>query len=133
MSFASNKKALWQIGLDDVIPLRAGTLAIFDQEGIKIKKAWPIEKGEIEIENMTQAVDRYQEAIYSAVKKRLSGIDKVGILLSGGVDSCLLAKLVHDIGSPAGIKMIAYTAGFADSIDVDFARRFAKETGLNHK
>ncbi len=133
LSFASNKKALWQIGLDDVIPLRAGTLAIFDQEGIKIKKAWPIEKGEIEIENMTQAVDRYQEAIYSAVKKRLSGIDKVGILLSGGVDSCLLAKLVHDIGSPAGIKMIAYTAGFADSIDVDFARRFAKETGLNHK
>jgi len=133
LSFASNKKALWQIGLDDVIPLRAGTLAIFDREGIKIKKAWPIEKGEIEIENMTQAVDRYQEAIYSAVKKRLSGIDKVGVLLSGGVDSCLLAKLVHDIASPAGIKVIAYTAGFADSIDVDFAQRFAEEMGFNHK
>jgi len=133
LSFASNKKALWQIGFDDVIPLRAGTLAVFDQEGIKIKKAWPIEKGEIEIEDMTQAVDRYQEAIYSAVKKRLSGIDKAGVLLSGGVDSCLLAKLVHDIGSPAGIKTIAYTAGFADSTDIDFARRFAEETTLNHK
>lgn len=133
LAFASNKRALWQIGLDNVMPLRAGTLAIFDQQGVRIKDALPISRGEIEIKDMAQAVACYQEAIRSAVEKRLSDIDKVGVLLSGGVDSCLIAKLMDDIASAAGIKMIAYTAGLPSSSDIRSAQGFAQEMGLDHK
>jgi asparagine synthase (glutamine-hydrolysing) len=133
VAFASNKRALWRIGLDNVMPLRAGTLAIFNSGGVKIKEALPLRRGEVEIEDMSQAVDCYQEAIYSAVEKRLSDVDKVGVLLSGGVDSCLIAKLVYDIASAAGIKVIAYTAGLPSSSDIGFAQEFAQEMGLVHK
>jgi len=132
-AFASNKKALWRIGLDNVMPLRAGTLAIFDQEEVKLEEALPIGRGQIEIEDMAQAVDCYQEVIYSAVKKRLSDVDRVGVLLSGGVDSCLIAKLVYDIASTAGIKVIAYTAGLSNSEDIGSAQGFAQEMGLDHR
>ena len=132
-AFASNKKALWRIGLSNVMPLRASMLAIFTQNGIGIKKAFLLNKGSIELKDLGQVVDCYHEAICSSVRKRLTGVDKVGILLSGGVDSCLIAKLVSDIASSSGIKVIAYTAGLADSPDINFAREFAMEMKFDHR
>jgi len=132
-AFASNKKALWRIGLSNAIPLRAKTLAVFNQNGIRIKKAFLLSKSGIQIKDLGQAVDCYHEAICSSVRKRLADVNKVGVLLSGGVDSCLIAKLVTDMASSAGIKVIAYTGGLAGSSDVRFAQEFANEMKLDHK
>lgn len=135
-AFASNKKPLWKIGLGEVRPLRAGMLAIFDHEKVNIKKALPFRKKQIEIKDMTQAVGKYEQALQSAVRKRLAEMDhirRIGVLLSGGVDSCLIAKLVHDTASHFGIQVIAYTAGLPDSPDVNFAREFARQLGIKHE
>jgi asparagine synthase (glutamine-hydrolysing) len=135
-AFASNKKPLWKMGLGEVRPLRAGMLAVFDHEKVGIKKALPFHKREIEIKDMAQAVDKYEQALHPAVRKRLvemNQIRKIGVLLSGGVDSCLIAKLVHDAASGLGIQVIAYTAGLPDSPDVNFAREFARELGIKHE
>jgi asparagine synthase (glutamine-hydrolysing) len=131
-AFASNKKALWSIGLSNVMPLRASMLAIFTHNSIKIKRAFPLNKGSIELKELRQVVDCYHEAICSAVRKRLADVDKVGVLLSGGVDSCLIAKLVSDVASSAGTKVTAYTAGLADSSDIRFAQGFANEMKVDH-
>ena len=135
-AFASNKKPLWKIGMDEVRPLRAGRLAVFDDEEISIRKALPFHKKEIEINNMAQAVDNYEQTLHSAMLKRLgtaNHVRRVGLLLSGGVDSCLIAKLVCDAASEFGIEAIAYTAGLPDSPDVSFARAFARELGIKHR
>jgi len=69
------------------------------------------------------------------------------VLLSGGVDSCLIAKLVHDLASTSGMEVtaytiglpdsgkevIAYTVGLPDSPDVNFAQTFARELGITHR
>lgn len=133
LAFASNKKALWQLGMDNVMPIRAGTLAIFDREGVELKEALPIRKGKVKIKDMSEAVDCYQEAICSAVKKRLRDVDKVAVLLSGGVDSCLIAKILHDLAPSAGIEVIAYTAGFPESEDMKTAQEFSQEIGIAHR
>jgi len=135
-AFASNKKPLWKIGLGEVRPLRTGMLAVFSSHGIRLKEAFPFAKREINIQSMTRAVDKYEQALYSAMRKRLAEMNhvrKVGVLLSGGVDSCLIAKLVHDVASGLGMEVIAYTAGLPDSPDVNFAREFARELGIKHK
>jgi asparagine synthase (glutamine-hydrolysing) len=135
-AFASNKKPLWKIGLGEVRPLRAGMLAIFDHEGVSVRKVLPLRKKAIEIRSMTRAVNAYERPLCSAVRKRLAKVNRireVGVLLSGGVDSCLIAKLVHDAACGLGIEAIAYTAGLPDSPDVKFAREFAKELGIKHK
>jgi asparagine synthase (glutamine-hydrolysing) len=135
-AFASNKKPLWKIDLGEVRPLRAGMLAIFDHEKVSIKKALPFHKKEIEIKDMTQAVNAYEQALYSAMRKRLASMNhvhKVGVLLSGGVDSCLIAKLVRDAASGLGMETIAYTAGLPSSPDVNFAREFARELCIKHE
>ncbi|MCJ7669085.1 MAG: asparagine synthetase B [Dehalococcoidia bacterium] len=135
-AFASNKKPLWKIGLGEVRPLRAGMLAIFDSRGIRLKEASPLDKGDINIMSMARAVDKYEQALCSAVRKRLAEMNhvrKVGVLLSGGVDSCLIAKLVHGVASGVGMEAIAYTVGLPDSPDVSFAREFARELGIKHE
>jgi asparagine synthase (glutamine-hydrolysing) len=111
-------------------------LAIFDHEKVSVKKAWPLHKKEINIMSMARAVDKYEQALCSAVRKRLAEVNhtnKVGVLLSGGVDSCLIAKLVHDAASGLGMEVIAYTAGLPDSPDVNFAREFAEELAIKHE
>jgi asparagine synthase (glutamine-hydrolysing) len=54
-------------------------------------------------------------------------------LLSGGVDSCLIAKLVRDAASGMGMEAIAYSVGLPGSPDLDFAREFAGELGIKHR
>ena len=132
-AFASNKKALWKVGLSNVMPLRAGRLALFTQDGVKVKKALPLDKGSIKIKDLRRAVNGYQKALCSSVRKRLMNVDRVGVLLSGGVDSCLIAKLLSDIARSERIKVTAYTAGLADSRDVSFAREFARSLGIDHR
>jgi len=136
VAFASNKKPLWRIGLAEVRPLRAGVLAIFDRGGVHIKKASPFHKREVTIRDMAQAVDTYEKALRSAVRKRLAGTNhthKLGVLLSGGVDSCLIARLICDTASSLGADVIAYTAGLPDSPDVKSARGFARELDIKHR
>jgi len=135
-AFASTRKPLWKIGLDEVRSLRASMLAVFDREGVRAKKAFPLRKKAIEIESMAQAVNAYEQALHSAVHKRLAAMNherRIGVLLSGGVDSCLIAKLVRDAASGLGIEAIAYTVGLSDSPDVTFAREFAQELDIKCK
>lgn len=135
-AFASNKKPLWKIGLGEVKSLRAAMLATFDSGGIGIREASRLDEGEIKIRDMARAVDEYEQALCSAMRKRLaemSHVRRIGVLLSGGVDSCLIAKVVHDIAPGLGMDAIAYTVGLPDSPDVNSARQFAEELGIRHE
>lgn len=135
-AFASNKKALWKIGSAKVRPVRAGMLAVFSRGGVSTEKVLPPRKKAVAIKDIAQAVDVYEHALCSAVRERLAAVNrirKVGVLLSGGVDSCLIAKLVYDAASIWGMEAIAYTAGLPDSQDVKSAREFAAELGIKHE
>ncbi len=135
-AFASSKKPLWKVGFDEARPLRAGMLAIFDRGGVHIKKASPFRKREVTIREMAQATDAYEQALRSAVRKRLARTNhthRLGVLLSGGVDSCLIARLICDATSSLGTDVIAYTAGLPDSPDVKSALEFAKTLDITHQ
>jgi len=135
-AFASTKRPLWKIGLGEVRSLRAAMLAGLDSRGIVITEASRLEEADSNITDMTRAVDHYEQALCSAIRKRLTGVDhlsSVGVLLSGGVDSCLIAKVIHDLAPALGMEVIAYTVGLPDSPDVNSARRFAEALGMKHK
>jgi len=133
IAFASEKKVLWGIGLRNVKPLRAGTLAFLGEDGIAIGETHKLGRIGIEINNLDTAVNEYERLLRIGVEKRLKDVERVGVLLSGGVDSCLLTQLVSEIAADRGIEVIAYTAGMPNAIDILYAERFAQELGLNHK
>jgi asparagine synthase (glutamine-hydrolysing) len=79
-----------------------------------------------QITDETEALRAYEKAIKSAVEKRITGHEKVGVIFSGGVDSTLIAKLARDLGAD----VTCYTAGLPDSDDVIAARDAASSMGL---
>jgi len=135
IAFASRKRALWQIGLRNVEPLRAGMLVSFGRGVISLDEARTLRSMGIKllIFDLTTAVDSYCALLKAAVEKRLRNLKKVGVLISGGVDSCLIAKLVSDIAAERGIEVTAYTAGVYGATDIEYAEHFAQELGLSHK
>ena len=134
-AFASRKTALWEIGLRNVRPLRAGMVASFGKDGIILDEAYPLSKMNIQvtINDLVEAVDSYCALLKAAVEKRLHKVKRVAALVSGGVDSCLIAKLVSDISAMRGIEVTTYTAGVEGATDIEYAERFAQELGLKHK
>ena len=134
-AFASRKTALWETGLRNVRPLRAGMVASFGKDGIILGEANPLSKMNIQmtITDLAEAVDSYCALLKAAVEKRLSNVKRVAALVSGGVDSCLIAKLVSDMSAMRGIEVTIYTAGVEGATDIEYAERFAQELGLKHK
>ncbi|WP_417735274.1 asparagine synthase (glutamine-hydrolyzing) [Rosistilla oblonga] len=80
------------------------------------------------------AVDRFEETISEAVSIRLRSDVPVGMMLSGGVDSNLLAALLH---RNEGVSMTARCGGGIDpeldsaGNDFEYARRCAQHVGFD--
>ena len=55
--------------------------------------------------------------MYNAIKETVSD-KKISIAFSGGVDSTLITKLLHDLGYDIHL----LTVGFHDSHDINFAK-----------
>ena len=134
-AFASRKTALWEIGMRNVRPLRAGMVASFGRDGFSLDEAYSLSKLglKVVIADPAVATDSYCDLLKAAVEKRLHNVKRVAALVSGGVDSCLIAKLVSDISAMRGIELTTYTAGVEGATDIEYAERFAQELGLKHK
>ncbi|MEA3342939.1 MAG: asparagine synthetase B [archaeon] len=131
-AFATLKKALWKVGIPKVLRLYAGNMIHINKKQLGVLKISQEEKFgvKINIKDTPVAVSHYQESLSSAVEKMLGGLDKAGILLSGGVDSCLLAKVLKDRASELGVELTGYTIGLEGSHDLKYAEEFAKQIGL---
>jgi asparagine synthase (glutamine-hydrolysing) len=131
-AIATTKKALWRVGIPTVFRLPAGSMIHINKNFIDVSKIFPEERFgvEISIKDPRTAIDRYQEALCAAVERMLNGLDKAAILLSGGVDSCLLAKILKGKSEKLDVDLVGYTIGLEGSSDLKFAEDFAGQIGL---
>ena len=72
---------------------------------------------------MNQLLDEIQRSIKTSVLD-----NSVGVAFSGGVDSTLVAKLLHD----AGYDIQLLTIGFHDSHDINFAKEVNEFLKFKH-
>jgi asparagine synthase (glutamine-hydrolysing) len=128
--FASERKALWKIGIKEptkrVMPCHAviispdGTLQEFKIANL------PIESTKKVYKTMASAVSIYKKALLASMKKRTQDFDKVGIIFSGGIDSVIIAWLAKKMVP----EVICYTGGIRGSNDIVYARQIAKKLNL---
>jgi len=79
-----------------------------------------------------QAVEQYGRLLEKAVERQLLSDVEIGVLLSGGVDSALIASLAQ---KHSNYRMKAFTVGFSEQTDADEvveAGETAKIAGLEH-
>lgn len=103
-----------------------GHIAKLSRDSIVLKKVLEIPLNQkTSIYDLSEAIERYREVLVEAVKKRVDGLDRVGIIFSGGIDSVLVAKIASEFTD-----VICYTAGLKDSGDVRYAKLAASKIGL---
>ena len=70
-----------------------------------------------------------KHALYDAVADSVSGIQRVAVAFSGGVDSSVLAKVCQNLTK----QITLITIGFPGSHDITFSKRIASKMGIEHK
>jgi asparagine synthase (glutamine-hydrolysing) len=133
VAFASERKALWKIGIKE--PTRGilpGSAIIISQDGRlqSFQVADPIpQKVRIIHRTMASAVEAYRKALIDAMEKRVQDFQRIGIIFSGGIDSVLIAYLAARMVP----EVICYTGGVTGSSDIVYARQIADRLGLKLK
>lgn len=123
-AFSSKRKALWDIGIDDAKTL-SPEFMIHNQKIVKIKgKLSQIMYSGLEKSILPKNILKKQlkDHLIKSVEKRVSGLDRVGILFSGGIDSTILAT----INKTLGIETTLYTVGHENSIDLKVSKKTAE-------
>jgi asparagine synthase (glutamine-hydrolysing) len=126
--FASERKALWKLGVRDVKALTPGGILRVSKEGCQISEGTPLVRPAVKIFTADEAAFKLKESLCEAVRRKLRGFQNVAVAFSGGVDSAIIAKLIAALG----VKVTLYTVGFEGSYDVIAATQTAKNLDLNH-
>jgi asparagine synthase (glutamine-hydrolysing) len=130
VAFASERKGLWEVGVKEptkrVMPGHAVLISPEGSVSSSIKVAGVPAPRKPVYKTMKSAVDAYEKAFLSSMKKRTQDVERIGIIFSGGIDSVLVAyaasKMVPEV--------VCYTAGMEGSPDIENSRTIAKELGL---
>jgi asparagine synthase (glutamine-hydrolysing) len=130
IAFASERKALWKIGIKEptkrVLP---GYAVIISPDGnlqeFKIANL-PIQLNKKVYKTMASAISVYKKTLLASMKKRTQDFEKVGIIFSGGIDSVIIAWLAKKTVP----EVICYTGGISGSNDIVYARQIAKKLNL---
>jgi asparagine synthase (glutamine-hydrolysing) len=93
-ALASERKALWNIGIENVRSFPPGYLAIADQFGFRLRQARrPVNSRLPRQVTMETAARELQALLERSVKERLSSLGAVAVAFSGGLDSSVIAFL----------------------------------------
>ena len=131
VAFASERKALWKIGLKEpTLRINPGSALIIMPDGSfgeqqKVAKN-PVSNQKIRYKTLSSAIKAYRRALISSMRKRTQDFDRIGIIFSGGIDSVIIAWLAKKMVP----EVICYTGGVEGSSDIAFARKIAKKLNL---
>ncbi|MBN1256782.1 MAG: asparagine synthase (glutamine-hydrolyzing) [Planctomycetes bacterium] len=110
--------------------LPPGHWARIGKGGMEIRRWWefPLPRGEERLTDAEEACDRIAGIIKEAATIRLESDRPVGLCLSGGIDSGLLASALQDSGTEA------FTVGFAEKgyDESGMAARVTKHLEMKH-
>ena len=125
-SVASERKALWKLGIKNVKSFPPGNLAIISKQNFSFQKIKQLKKPPKEKISMETAARALELLLFESTRKYLSDLDSVAIAFSGGLDSSVVALLAKSIG--LDVQLIS--VGLKDQPDVIFSKKAAKALDL---
>jgi asparagine synthase (glutamine-hydrolysing) len=77
-------------------------------------------------------LDQVRDAVIAAVRRRMMSDVGVGVFLSGGLDSAIVAAIAAQEVAPTGELLPTFAVGTVDSADLAAARKVAAHIGSDH-
>jgi len=125
-AIASERKALWTIGIKKAESFPPGHLALMTVHGFTFQPIRTIMQSPLNPIAMKAATKQLQTILSESTKDRLSDTKKAAVAFSGGLDSSLVAMLARI----CGIEVQLITVGLDDQHELRHARAAAKALGL---
>ena len=123
---ASERKALWAVGVREVKSFPPGHVAYFSASGCILKPVRVVTEPEKRSVSMEDAVKTLGRLLREAVRRRAYGLRRVALAFSGGLDSSILAAFLKD----TGVEVQLVTVGFGGEVEIRCAREAADALGL---
>jgi asparagine synthase (glutamine-hydrolysing) len=126
IGFASNRKALWNLGLEKTMSFPPGHIAIINRESITAEPVKTLNYTEPHPVTMQAAAAKLQKLLELSVRKRLLNIKKVAIAFSGGLDSSVIGALAKK----CKVEIDLIHVSLKDHPETEPAKRAAEELNL---
>ena len=95
---ASERKALWKIGLTAVSSFPPGTVALINESGFHFATAKTLKQPPVQRVSLQNAAKRLAKILAQSTREQVTDTEEVAVAFSGGVDSCIIAYLVSLCG-----------------------------------
>jgi asparagine synthase (glutamine-hydrolysing) len=96
---ASERKALWTLGIKNVRSFPPGNLAVINAHGFAFHPIKTVTQPPTEHVELEMAAKRLQELLSESTKERVSNLENVAVAFSGGLDSSVIAALAKTCGT----------------------------------
>ena len=93
VAFASERKALWRIGLENTKRVLPGQLYSLSQQGLTQTRLFEIKRPSEKSMTLKQAKLQLANLLKRSIRRITKGIDRVAVAFSGGLDSAVTASL----------------------------------------
>lgn len=123
---ASERKALWAIGISNVRSFPPGNLAVVNAHGFSFKPIKPLTQPPLRPMQMEAAAEHLRSLLLGSTRDRVSDLKKVAVAFSGGLDSSVIAVLAKVC--EASVYLVS--VGLEDQPEVRFAEEAAEALGL---
>ena len=97
-ALATNRKALWRLGIEQPRSFPPGHLAFVSHDGFNFKPVKTFVYAGPQPITMQEAAATLRNLLGTSVHKRLSGLKEVAVAFSGGLDSSVVAFLAKQCG-----------------------------------
>jgi asparagine synthase (glutamine-hydrolysing) len=97
-ALASERKALWKIGIKNTYSFPPGHVAFINENGFEFEPIKTLEYSKTKQTSMQAATKNLQTLLQKSVEERVSGLKEVALAFSGGLDSSLIARLAKNSG-----------------------------------
>jgi asparagine synthase (glutamine-hydrolysing) len=98
IALASERKAIWKIGIKNSASFPPGHMASINNHGFKFKPVKTLVYSKAKSTSMQVAVKKLQTLLQRSMEERVSGLKEVAIAFSGGLDSSIIALLAKNSG-----------------------------------
>jgi asparagine synthase (glutamine-hydrolysing) len=97
-ALATNRKALWKLGIETPTSFPPGNLAFVNKEGFKFKPVKTLAFKEPKPVTIDDAAKTIHSLLEQSIQRRVHGLKEVSVAFSGGLDSSLVAFLANKSG-----------------------------------
>src|SRR5262245_36381229 len=123
----------WRTCFEGVRKLRPGEMAIFDRQGLQTRQYWDVRFEGRPGRSLQETVDEVDALLNDAVRMQMISDVPLGVFLSGGVDSSLLAAMMaRHSDLPVQAFHIGYGPEGAVPNETPYSRMVAAEYGMDY-